>query len=659
MKKIITLICIILTKLSFGQYQQYEQYLTPFLSAPIESGFFYFTTPNNIQAGQLYNWYKINAPDPDNDMWLIDDHIDSLVKYRHFKYQQAYKNIPVEGAGCIEHYDKNGSLVFINAKIADSINQSATPKFSQDDAVVKVVRYIGKKNEKVVFAWQNEDWEKQIQEDLNNEYATWYPSAELIWAVDTLKDMHLVIPGSRYTLAYKVSITTIEPENETSIYYIDANTGDILKVRSTHIDVSGDVYGYGNRNLDTKWRGGFIQKYELDAEDNTHNIHTKKWVSPTASWNSMPDTRSSATNWGSTYLTETSTHFHVTNTWDYFRYTFGRTGMDGAGSEVRVKSQYNQINAYYTASVSPNELVFGKSPTAYDLGMEPSIVGHEFTHGITRYTANLAYEYESGALNESFSDIFGIVIQAQTLDGGSTDWIIGNHFPNTADFTRSMSNPTTRGSHWTGQYSGSNPVYDLGQPDYYQGNYWCNCPYNVDKGGVHINSGVQNKWFYILSNGNQYTQAIGMNKAAQISYYALTSLLMGSSQYSDSKEATITAAKILFGECSNEHKSTVNAWNSVGIYASYNCAPVSVDEIINVNTVLVYPNPANSYLTIELPQVVESPVQIFDINGKLVQEIESNELYFQTDVSLLQNGVYLLHFNFNGQQVVKRIIIQN
>lgn len=66
--KFLTTTIIILAKLSFGQYQQYEQYLTPFLSAPIESGFFYFVTPNNIQAGQLYNWYKANAPDPDNSM---------------------------------------------------------------------------------------------------------------------------------------------------------------------------------------------------------------------------------------------------------------------------------------------------------------------------------------------------------------------------------------------------------------------------------------------------------------------------------------------------------------------------------------------------------------------------------------------------------------
>lgn len=656
--KIITLMFIVLTKLSFGQYQQYEQYLTPFLSAPIESGFFYFTTPNNIQAGQLYNWYKINAPDPDNSMWLIDEHVDSLAQYKHFKYQQAYKNIPVEGAGCIEHYDRQGSLLFINAKIADSIKSDAVPKITAKDAI-KVAILALQRDPKVEFAWQSSEWEQQIRIDHADSNATWFPTSELIFAVDTMKNMTLVIDGDRFTLAYKVSITTISPTFETFYYYVDAVNGTILKVRSSHIHVSGDVYGYGNRNLDTKWRGGFIQKYELDAEDWPHNYHTKKWVSPNASWNSMPDTRSNATNWGSTYLTETSTHFHVGNTWDYFYSVFGRNGLNGSGGEVRVKSQLNDINAYYDANAS--ELVFGKAPTAYDLGMEPSIVAHEYMHGITRHTANLAYEYESGALNESFSDIFGIVVHAQTLDWGATDWIMGNHIPNTLEFTRSMSNPNSRGQHWTGNYDvNGNPIYTLGQPDYYQGNYWCNCPYNVDNGGVHINSGIQNKWFQALSAGetSPTVTGIGMKKAARIAYYAVTSILMNSSQYTDAKQATITASIILFGECSQEHKSTVDAWNHVGIYASYNCAVTSVNEIVDNNEVLVYPNPTSSTLFVELPKVSESPIQIFDVNGKLVQKIESNELHFQTDISNLESGVYLLHIDFNGQQIVKRIIVQ-
>jgi hypothetical protein len=293
--------------------------------------------------------------------------------------------------------------------------------------------------------------------------------------------------------------------------------------------------------------------------------------------------------------------------------------------------------------------------------MEPSVVGHEFTHGVVRHTANLANEFESGALNESFSDIFGIVIQAQTLDWGATDWIYGNHVPNSLTSSRSMINPNSRGQHWTGNYDlQGDPIYGQGQPEEYQGTYWCNCPHSVDYGGVHLNSGVQNKWFQALSAGesNPTVQGIGMTKAARIAYYALTSILMNSSQFTDSKQATITASIILFGECSQEHKSTIDAWNHVGISASYNCAVTSVNEIVDNNEVIIYPNPTSSTLYVELPKISESPIQIFDINGKKVKELKNNELYFQIDISNIENGVYLLHFDFKGQQIVKRIIVQ-
>jgi Zn-dependent metalloprotease len=659
MKTLLTSLFIVLSKIIFGQFAQYEQLLTPYLSKPIESGFFYLNTPNNFQAGTLYQIYRQSAPDLNNNMVLIDHHIDSLAGLNHYKYQQTFMDIPIEGAGCIEHYDKNGSLLFINAKIAFSIKSSAEPKITSKDAINKVIYYL-KQDPKIKFAWENPEWEQQIRKDHADSSATWYPTSELIFAIDTMKNMNLVIDGNRYYLAYKISITTISPTFETFYYYVNALNGMILKIRSSHIDVSGDVYGYGNRNLDTKWRGGLIQKYELDAEDSPHNFHTKKWAGFFTTWDNMADARSSSTNWGNTYLTETSTHFHVGNTWDYFYNTFGRNGMDGQGGEVRIKTQWSDNNAYYDHQIIPNELVFGKTPAAWDLGMEPSIVGHEFTHGITNYTAALEYEYESGALNESFSDIFGTVIQSKTLDFGNTDWILGNHIPNSLVLTRSLIDPNTRGQHWNGNYDANgNMILDIGQPEYYQGTFWCfNCP--GDLGGVHINSGVQNKWFQSLSDGESgpSVTGIGMTKAAKIAYYALTSILMSSSQYSDSKEATITAAIILYGECSQEHISTVDAWNHVGVNASYNCITNSTDDINENIEIYIYPNPSSKSIFVELPKISKSPIQIFDINGRLINEIKSSDLHFQIDISHLQSGVYLFKFDFNGDTKIKRIIVE-
>src|SRR5690554_7167886 len=133
--KILILFTLLVSNFGFGQYQQYINMVTPYLNDSIRSGFFYFTTPNNFQPGNLYLLYRQNAPDLNNNMVLTDSHIDSLVGFTHYKYQQTYMNIPIEGAGCIEHFDTNGSLSFINAKVADSIKKSHKPALSKEEAL--------------------------------------------------------------------------------------------------------------------------------------------------------------------------------------------------------------------------------------------------------------------------------------------------------------------------------------------------------------------------------------------------------------------------------------------------------------------------------------------------------------------------------------------
>lgn len=598
-------------------------------------------------------------------MILVDQHVDSLAGLTHFKYQQTFMDIPIEGAGCIEHYDTNGSLLFINAKVADSIKKNHKPGIGPEEAITILIENL-QKDEGIKFAWNEPDWEEQIKLDYSDSNATWHPTAELVWAIDELKDVHLINSGSRYFLAYKTSITLISPSFETFIYYVDAVNGSVLKFNSTRInDGPADVYGYGSRTIDTRWEGGFTQGHVLFTDNNTRNIHTKECDDCT--WWTASETKDGDDNWGSTYLTETSTHFHTSTSWDYYRTVFGRTGQNNQSREIRVKTQLNEPNAYFVPNGgSHNELVFGKS-SGWDYGMEPSIVAHEFAHGVTHHSSNLAYLNESGAINESFSDIFGVVIQAVMLDGGATDWILGNFIPNTP--TRSLNDPNSKGLHWLGTYDlGGYPEYGIGQPDTYGGTYWCsNCPGGVDIGGVHINSGVQNHWFYILSNGKNSVNdlgdlyninGIGMTKAARIAYYAQTSLLLNSSQYSDSRQATITAAKILFGECSVEHQATIDSWYAVGLGDLNDCTyTVSVSEL-NENNLLVYPNPTEISLNIELPDLLISPLKIYDVAGRLVLEKESNSLAFSIDLNNLDQGTYSILFEFDGGIINKRFIIQ-
>lgn len=74
--------------------------------------------------------------------------------------------------------------------------------------------------------------------------------------------------------------------------------------------------------------------------------------------------------------------------------------------------------------------------------------------------------------------------------------------------------------------------------------------------------------------------------------------------------------------------------------------------------IFIYPNPSSKSIFVELPKISKSPIQIFDINGRLINEIKSSDLHFQIDISHLQSGVYLFKFDFNGDTKIKRIIIE-
>lgn len=186
------------------------------------------------------------------------------------------------------------------------------------------------------------------------------------------------------------------------------------------------------------------------------------------------------------------------------------------------------------------------------------IVGHEIAHGVTNYAANLVYSYESGALNESFSDIFGEAIE--NFATGSNDWQMGTDIGiGGSGAIRSMNNPNA-----------------FSDPDTYQGTYWYTG--TGDNGGVHINSGVQNKWFYILSVGETGTNdlgnaynvsGIGIEKAAAIAYRNLTVYLTTNSNYSDARVGAIQSAIDLYGAGSAEEIATTNAWYAVGVGGEY------------------------------------------------------------------------------------------
>lgn len=670
MKNKILLMSVVLasTTLSYGQLGQFSNTLNQFFSAPEESGFMYFQTPNQYAPGQCFDYYKIAMSDTDNDMLLLSSHTDSIVGMTHYKFQQTYKGLPVEGAGCIEHFNSNGSLVFTNAKFAVDLELDVIPIIPKESAVETLIK---KLPDSIEYAWDDLILEAQFKITKNDPNATYYPTPELLIAIDNFNHVHFNISASRYTLAYKITVATANPL-DFKTYYLDANTGQILKIRTPHHNDIGPAgaYGYGTQNIiDTKWIGGiFHMDYHLIAEHNGRNFETRKGDNSIALawWEDLVEHHDDDDDWGNVYLTETSAHFFTQVSWDYFQ-GFGRNGMDNNAAFLEVRTQFNGEGAGfdYDNNFLVPRISFGKV-NGFDYCWEPSIVAHEYTHGVTEFTADLVNEFEPGALDESFSDIFGIQIQAEMLDNGSTDWIIGNQVT-TLIPSRSLIDPNSDGSHFTNYNTNGAPIYALGQPDTYGGLYFYDGnDINVNDGGIHINSGVQNYWFYILSEGKSETndlgnfynvQGIGRDKAIQITYFALTSILQSASQFVDSRLATIQAAKEIFGECSQEHRSTIDAWYAVGLGSPNSCPLLSTEELANDLT--LYPNPSNQHFVIAgygLSQVEK--VAIYDMNGKLVQEINSYQIGNTIDVSPLAQGVYQVIIQIENTISTRKLVIQ-
>lgn len=258
-------------------------------------------------------------------------------------------------------------------------------------------------------------------------------------------------------------------------------------------------------------------------------------------------------------------HWGMEVTYDYYLNILGRDSYDNAGglikqylnSPLTQSSQGGEPNNAFAMGSPYNIMVYGMGDGS---SMKPvvglDVEGHEFTHLVVNSTAQLVYEAESGALNESFADIFGTSIEF--YGGPSPDWLIGEDVMISATALRSMSNPN---------------LYD--QPDTYQGQYWANTSnLTQDHGGVHTNSGVQNFWFYLLSQGGSGTNdigngynvtGIGVSDAQAIAYRNLTVYLSSNSTYYDAYLGSLQAAEDLFGNPSTQYLSVQQAWYAVGI----------------------------------------------------------------------------------------------
>ncbi len=219
------------------------------------------------------------------------------------------------------------------------------------------------------------------------------------------------------------------------------------------------------------------------------------------------------------------------DTYDYYFDILGRDSIDDLGMDLISTVRFCPPGdcPYANAFWNGEQMVYGDT---YAGALD--VVGHELTHGVTEYTSGLIYFGQSGAINESLSDVFGEIVQLANLapgDADQTDWLMGEDLPIGA--IRSMSDPT-----------------DFADPDKMtSANYWTS---TLDFYGVHMNSGVNNKAAYLIAKGGVFNgydmgAGIGIDKTAKVYYQAQTTLLHEGSDYLDLFHVLPQACNALIG----------------------------------------------------------------------------------------------------------------
>jgi len=248
-----------------------------------------------------------------------------------------------------------------------------------------------------------------------------------------------------------------------------------------------------------------------------------------------------------------------TATWNFYYQIFGRNSVDNLGLLLRHYIHY--YVQYNNAMWDGSEMVYGDGDGTIfgDFTSDPDIIGHELTHGVTQNESNLAYHNQSGALNESLSDVFGIMVKQRilNLDVKQSDWLIGENVLLGKKYAlRSMKAPGTGFVNHPDLGTDPQPATMdkyVKLPDTRKG----------DWGGVHTNSGITNFAFYVAAFN---IGGFAWEKAGKIWYDAMTdNALKSNATFADFKSLTIQHAGKLYGIGSNEKKAVINAWKTAKV----------------------------------------------------------------------------------------------
>ena len=568
---------------------------------------------------------EMNIDQPAEEFILLAQRFHPKTSNYTLKYGQVYQGIPVLNAEIILHEQNQQIHMMTGRYFATPKMSSISPAFPMDKAFDIALEDV-------------QQYTKLAREDVSK-YVNFI-------SMEDQKELVIYMDGQVAKLAWHFDF---HPNlREKWNYVIDAKTGDIFKslknscslhnhefdhskghscsehapkAKKEKIEINADAVNgpFSGSGTDLLGITRPINGYEsggifvlADASRPMFNAGQSNMPNqPVGSvWtldarNTSPETnnfdydhsRNNSSNWNDP--TEVSGHYNGGEAYEYFNTVHQRNSINGSGGNIITFVNVSQRNgdsmenAYWNGSA----IFYGNGGSAFQpLARSLDVAGHEMSHGVIQTTANLVYENQSGAMNESFADIFGAMIDRN-------DWKIGEDVVNTAFFPtgalRDMQDPN----------NGGNSLQDAGwQPKHM--NEFQNLPNTPqgDNGGVHINSGITNHAYYRIATN------IGKSNAEDIFYRALTQYLVRSSQFIDLRIAAERSAIDLFGNGSAQLAAVQQGFNEVGIGSSTgtNTGTDSQTELeTNTGTdFILYSDPQQSNLFVAQTADLENASQI-------------------------------------------------
>lgn len=477
----------------------------------------------------------------------------------HFRIQQFYKGIPVYGSYITAHLDSGRSLyAATNGTDAGlgSLALDSAALLSPEDAIAALRAAIG----------------QEAQEAQDSSQSGSSESAPVIGAAakPTTELLFYPVEGGSYTLAYRVELSASQPALGRWYGFVDARSGEVLKKLSRSAAAAADdiaLTGYGYLK-DLKALQGVYRFQHYYMVDTTKPMYGSEqgieWgtIETYDASNPYEPVNALSQRFEDANPEAIDAHYFAGQVYDFYLNRFGRNSLDGNGMSILSVVNAGPIdNAFWDGSV----IWYGDGNQSMAcLSCASDIVAHELTHAVTEHTAGLEYSGQSGALNESFSDILAAVFDDDNWLIGEDAGIVGGH-----GFLRSLQQPEDSLAPQPSNMSG---YMNLPEDD------------SHDNGGVHANSGIPNHAAYLIAEGIDSIPGLegqGRRLLGDIAYGALTSYLTPTAQFTDARDAFVLAAGDL--DLSDTLRSAVidkvkSAWEAVGLgYTGGENAIISLD----------------------------------------------------------------------------------